>query len=516
MSSKIERLKKKRAALAPTLRDTTIVSPPIIKPPLVDEPNTTAPNISKEQETSLEHKYSHNFSPIALEELSKRRVAIVELIGEGGLGEVYRGVRVINIGSSEIHQDVAIKRSKVPEGVDVTLVKEMFEREIKALVDLDSPYIVKYIDHFYIEGTNEFVYIMEYVHGPTLDDLIYQKGKLSWDEVVPIIRQLCSAVITAHKKGIVHRDIKPSNIMLCDGMVKLLDFGVATVVEEGQSKTTKIVGTREYMAPEQLHGKASHKSDVWAIGTTAAHLLLGEDAFEKFLDGEDLKALDPNLPEAAIYVISRSRAFFPKDRISLEEFVSYFKPISELTSTQVLPKKKTRLLPYILASSLVGGALTVGYLFLPKNEPIEIDTLGASPSVSVPIQDDKKPRAPVVEILKPDLPVGEEVPSVSVLVKLNVPKAEVYLDGELFTEVLDGEELDLSTIDLPAELTFRAPGYKPKSIVLEDVESTERLFVSLKAESPDRTKTRRSSRRRSSKKKEEKGERSGFFLSTGD
>jgi serine/threonine protein kinase len=139
---------------------------------------------------------------------------IVEPIGKGGMGEVYRAR------DSRVGRDVAIKTSLEQFG-------ERFEREARAIAALNHPNICTLFD----VGTNYLV--MELVSGPTLADRIAE-GPIPVDEALPIARQIAEALEAAHEQGIVHRDLKPANIKLRpDGTVKVLDFGLAKAMEPG-------------------------------------------------------------------------------------------------------------------------------------------------------------------------------------------------------------------------------------------------------------------------------------------
>ncbi len=198
-------------------------------------------------------------------------------IGAGGMGEVYRAR------DSRMGRDVAIK-------VAAERFSDRFSREVHAVAALNHPNIC----HLYDVGANYLV--MELVEGPTLSERI-QQGAVPLEEAVQIARQIAAALEDAHEKGIVHRDLKPGNIILRpDGTVKVLDFGLAKVAgnpssvespENSQSPTLDpasqvggIVGTADYMPPEQARGKPVDKrADIWAFGAILYEMLSGERPF---------------------------------------------------------------------------------------------------------------------------------------------------------------------------------------------------------------------------------------------
>jgi Tol biopolymer transport system component len=195
---------------------------------------------------------------------------IVSMIGQGGMGEVYRAHDI------RLTRDVAIK-------VSSSRFSERFEREAKAIASLNHPNIC----HLYDVGPNYLV--MELVDGPTLGELI-KLGPIPLDEALSICQQMADALDAAHKKGITHRDLKPDNVKIKpDGLVKVLDFGLAKLggtptapdensptVTMGPTKAGVILGTAAYMSPEQAKGKqVDQRSDIYAFGAVLYEMLTG-------------------------------------------------------------------------------------------------------------------------------------------------------------------------------------------------------------------------------------------------
>lgn len=197
---------------------------------------------------------------------------IDELVGRGGMGEVFRAT------DTRLHRTVAIKTSLVE-------YTDRFEREARAIAALNHPNIATLYD----VGSSPagFGYlVLEYVEGPTLADLI-AKG-IAPEEIQRIALLTAQAIEAAHEKGIVHRDLKPANIKLGEGgIVKVLDFGLAKALHEGQpskaSEATQqgvILGTPSYMSPEQaLGGPIDRRSDIWSYGVLVSEMLLGKRIF---------------------------------------------------------------------------------------------------------------------------------------------------------------------------------------------------------------------------------------------
>jgi serine/threonine protein kinase/Tol biopolymer transport system component len=219
---------------------------------------------------------------------------IEECIGRGGMGEVFRAT------DTRLHRTVAIKTSLVQ-------FTERFEREARAIAALNHPHIATLYD----VGSSPagFGYlVLEYVEGPTVADLI-KKG-IAPQEVQRIALFTAQAIEAAHEKGIVHRDLKPANIKLGEGgVVKVLDFGLAKALHEGQasqthsqpSETTQegvILGTPSYMSPEQALGApVDRRSDIWSYGVLVCEMLSGKRIFAGSTTSEILASVVRSEPD---------------------------------------------------------------------------------------------------------------------------------------------------------------------------------------------------------------------------
>jgi serine/threonine protein kinase len=197
---------------------------------------------------------------------------IISLIGEGGMGDVYLAEHV------SIQRKVAIKVLK-PELVKNEEIRLRFKNEASMLAHLQHPNIVGLID--YVEQDGGLFLIMEYVKGQGLDEFIKaQTAPISIERAKKLMIQIVEAFIYAHKNGIIHRDVKPSNfIITTTDEIKVLDFGIAKLVGEGNHHLTKTgtqIGTVYYMSPEQVRGQVlDHRSDIYSLGVTFYELLIG-------------------------------------------------------------------------------------------------------------------------------------------------------------------------------------------------------------------------------------------------
>ncbi len=230
----------------------------------------------------------NSFNPPSLEELAAifPQFEILELIGQGGMGAVYK------VRQKDLDRIVALKILPPAIGQSPEFAAR-FTREAKALGRLNHPGIVT-LHEFGLQDGLYFI-LMEFVDGVNLAQLM-KSGRISPREALAIVPQICDALQFAHDQGIVHRDIKPENLLLDRlGRVKIADFGIAKVVaavcdrpadEEGNSRRSeidatlagKIIGTPQYMAPEQISHPAEvdHRADIYALGVVFYQMLTGE------------------------------------------------------------------------------------------------------------------------------------------------------------------------------------------------------------------------------------------------
>jgi serine/threonine protein kinase len=202
------------------------------------------------------------------------RYRVIAPVGHGGMGIVYRAVDTI------LGRSVALKFISAHRDDDAD-ARRRFMREARAASALDHPHIGCVYEVGEHDGRAYFA--MAYYDGETLRQRI-ARGGMTIDEAERIARQLLDALGAAHAAGILHRDVKPANVMLTiDGSVKLLDFGVAKIVDDSSTQMTvdgAIVGTLAYMAPEQLRGEAvDARADLWAAGAVTYEMLAGVPPF---------------------------------------------------------------------------------------------------------------------------------------------------------------------------------------------------------------------------------------------
>jgi predicted Ser/Thr protein kinase len=203
------------------------------------------------------------------------RYQIVGELGRGSMGVVYQGFDPI------IGRTVAIK-TMLTEGLspqEFQEYKARFQREAQAAGILTHPNIITVYD-FGEDGGILFL-AMEFLEGKSLEQVVQEQNVLPLETILPIYDQVCSALDHAHRNKIVHRDIKPANIMLLqNGIVKLTDFGIAKIISLGMTQAGQILGTPNYMSPEQVKGRqVDGRSDIFSLGVILYELVTGEKPF---------------------------------------------------------------------------------------------------------------------------------------------------------------------------------------------------------------------------------------------
>ncbi len=314
---------------------------------------------------------------------------IVAPLGAGGMGEVYRAR------DTRLDRTVAIK--VLPAHLaDNPERRQHFEREAKAVSALNHPHICTLYD-IGQQGGIDFL-VMEYLEGETLAQRL-QKGPLPLEQVLLYATEIADALDKAHRKGIIHRDLKPGNILLTKTGTKLLDFGLAKLKPEtgppaplSQLPTAKdnlsaqgtILGTLQYMAPEQLEGKeVDARTDIFAFGAVVYEMVTGKKAFEGKSQASVMAAilerdrppitqLQPMTPPALERVVKRCLAKDPDERwqtaTDLTSELNWISQGSQLGSTPAIPvkiSKRERILWLgALALAVVALAVAATRLYL--------------------------------------------------------------------------------------------------------------------------------------------------------
>jgi len=234
---------------------------------------------------------------------------IVAKIGQGAMGEVFRAHDPV------LNRDVAVKRISAGLDTDET-VRKRFQREAQSAALLSHPNIIT-VYELGFEGEQLFM-AMELLDGVDLKQVM-AKQKLSLDERLSVMEQICEGLAFAHAREIVHRDLKPANVhILPSGKVKIMDFGLARLSGSEMTSTGMVMGTPHYMSPEQVRGqKADSRSDIFALGCVFYELVTGRKPFDaesmhavlfKVMQEEPVPAreLAPETPEPLLQVIEKA------------------------------------------------------------------------------------------------------------------------------------------------------------------------------------------------------------------
>jgi serine/threonine protein kinase len=246
------------------------------------------------------------------------RYKIYEQIGEGTVAEVFMGRDLTT------NRMVAIKIIR-PHLVDEGKFVERFRREAKVLADLDSPHAVQVYDYG-TEGEISYI-VLELIQGRVLSDIIEAEGPMEVDRALELVRQIAECLQAAQQKGIAHRDIKPANIMVtADGLVKVMDFGLARSAISTGLTATDVLGTPNYISPEQADGKeVDTRTDIYSLGASLYEMLTGEVPYKgdtpitvvlehMSAPVPSVRSLRPDVTEAVDKIVARCMAKEPRDR----------------------------------------------------------------------------------------------------------------------------------------------------------------------------------------------------------
>lgn len=249
------------------------------------------------------------------------RYELIENIGEGGMAIVYKAR------DNKLNRLVAVKILK-KEFADNEDIAQKFKREATAIAKLSDPNIVNVLDVGHEEENNMDYFVMEYVDGKTLKDVIVYNGKLGYSIAIDIAIQVAKALECAHKNNIIHRDVKPQNILVTEnGDVKVTDFGIAkSSTASTITNTTTIMGSAHYLSPEQAKGTfIDLRSDMYSLGIVLYEMVTGRLPFEgespvtialKHIQEEPRSPKDINssIPESINQLINKSISKDPINR----------------------------------------------------------------------------------------------------------------------------------------------------------------------------------------------------------
>ena len=297
--------------------------------------------------------------------LAAGRYEILKILGQGGMGAVYKAR------DHELDREVAVKVI-VPELVNSKAILRRFKQELLLARQVTHKNVVRIFDIGESDGM-KFI-TMEYVDGSDLKSHIVQRGKIPAQEAVGIVQQICHALAAAHSEGVIHRDLKPQNIMIDqNGRVVVMDFGIAhSQGGPGMTMTGALMGTPEYMSPEQAKGeKVDVRSDIYSLGLVFYEMLVGtvpfhaptavETIFRRTQESAIPPAeIDSSIPAQANKVVVKCLETSPSNRYqSIQELLAdlaAFDPGKKIGAVERLASRlRRRSIPWKPVAALAAG-----------------------------------------------------------------------------------------------------------------------------------------------------------------
>jgi serine/threonine protein kinase/type 1 glutamine amidotransferase len=284
---------------------------------------------------------------------------IEKLLGHGGMGAVYQGVQ------PTLDRVVAIKLLPAEMTGDAQFVAR-FQREARTLAKLQHPGIVAVYD-FGQTRAGHLYFVMEFVDGTDLHRILHGPGMNS-AQALELISQICDALHYAHRQGVIHRDIKPANILVAkDGRAKLADFGLARPVRGDDlsiTSTNMVMGTPDYMAPEQRAGQSDHRADIFALGVMLYEMLTGQTPRGAFAMPSQRVRVDVRIDRVVLKALQQEPSLRYQAVSEMRSDVERIRTTPAMGSPKVVAKPKPARKSSGFASALIVVlAVIAGFLF---------------------------------------------------------------------------------------------------------------------------------------------------------
>ena len=358
-------------------------SPQAEEGPPPDSVLEICPGCGGMMEVSNQPLFAHVHCPSCGQGLRVRKhfknFTILDQIGEGGMGAVFKAI------DATLNREIALKVLKKECSANLE-ERAKLEHEAQVTASINHPHVVKVFS--FGEDHGEFYLAMELVEKGTLDDLMNLQGNLAEAQVLDVAIQIAEGLEAALERGLIHRDLKPANILFSDAhTAKLVDFGLAIVMDDAAQERGEIWGTPYYIAPEKLDSQPEDfRSDIYSLGGTLFHALAGRPPYEaasasmvalKQLKSQpvSLQAFAPHVSSETAYVINRMLAKNPNDRYAsyaeLIQHLSYARDKVRMRSEQpqrtrpllVMETESKKVFSALLTVGLLLGLIIVGMVF---------------------------------------------------------------------------------------------------------------------------------------------------------
>ena len=423
------------------------------------------------------------------------RYEVIEELGKGGMGRVYK------VFDKKVNETIALKLIKPEIDTDEKTI-ERFRNELRFARKISHRHVCRMFD-LGEEETSHFI-TMEYVPGENLKAFIRRSGKLTVEKAVSLAKQVGEGLAEAHSLGVVHRDLKPQNIMI-DGVgnAKIMDFGIArSLSTEGITATGYIIGTPDYMSPEQVEGiESDQRSDIYSLGVILYEMVTGKLPFlgdtpmsvavkHKTEIPQDPREIDDHIPEVLSHMILKCMEKDPEKRYQRaedflhelnntekrisrkEKIVTVTKPVPPKERKPPTPKRKSYVPLFIIIILVLISPILLK--LIPKKHEV-------SPRSEIIIK-----KAAALSEEKGDIPEGSEDPKKETAIRKSpsAPETEMSIKGRI-EDLLDLSEKEVEDVEIGAKVLGLLAPEVMKFIKDKDLQSFESTMEKIKGSHPE-------------------------------